>query len=149
MSAFPHRYETTILRTSASRATIAAPPRPPLAAGPPPEFRGDASTWSPEHLLCSALGACLFTTFEALAARDKIDVVAWSSNVVGVLDKTQHGLRFTSFTVTVDITVNRIDAVRAQGVLDRAKHSCIVSNALAVPVTVDAHIWEHDHRAHA
>lgn len=149
MSTFPHRYETTILRTGPSRATVSAPPRAELSAGPPPEFRGDASTWSPEHLLCSALGLCLFTTFEALAQRDKIEVVAWSSSVTGVLDKTEHGLRFTSFTVTVEITVDRADVVRAQAVLDRAKQSCIITNALAVPVTVDAHIWEHDHRAHA
>lgn len=142
------RFETTLLRTAASRATITAPPRAPIPVGPPPEFRGDASTWSPEHLLCSALGACLFATFEALAARDKIDVVAWTSNVTGVLDKTEHGLRFTSFTVTVDITVARVDVARAQHALERAKQSCIVSNALAVPVVVEAHIWENDHRAH-
>jgi organic hydroperoxide reductase OsmC/OhrA len=149
MTTFPHRYETTIVRTQPARATISAPPRPPIAAGPPPEFRGDASTWSPEHLLCAALGACLFATFEAFAVRDKIAVVAWTSNVTGVLDKTEHGLRFTSFTVAVEITVDRVDVARAQQALDLAKKSCIVSNALAVPVTIDAHIWEHDHRAHA
>jgi organic hydroperoxide reductase OsmC/OhrA len=145
---FPHRYDVSLQRFAPSRAKIAAPPRVTLVGGPPPEFRGDAEDWSPEHLLCSALGLCLFTTFEALAARAGIELYDWRCDVAGVLDKTAQGLRFTSFTTTVDLTVAAVDTARARDVMDRAKQSCIVSNALDVPVTVDARIWEHDQRAH-
>lgn len=146
MAAFPHRYTTTSTRIAPSRATIEAPPRPSLTGGPPPEFRGDATTWSPEHLLCAAAALCLFTTFEAYAARDKLAIVDWRDAITGVLDKTKDGLRFTSFTIEVDLTVDAADVVRAKAILDRAKQDCIVSNALAVPVTVDARIWEDDRR---
>jgi organic hydroperoxide reductase OsmC/OhrA len=132
-----------------SRAHVEAPPRAPLVGGPPPEFGGDPTTWSPEHLLCSALGLCLFTTFEALAAHDKLFVIGWQDDVTGVLDKTGSGLRFTSFNIDVELTVAAEDVTRAEATLARAKHHCIISNALSVPITLSTQIWEHDQRAHA
>ena len=133
---FPHRYKTSLVRTLSSRARIEAPPRAPIAAGPPPEFDGDATTWSPEHLLLSSIGMCLLTTFEAFAARDHVDLVAWDARVLGTVDKTPQGLRFTAFTVEVDMEVS--DVARAQKTLEVAKRHCLVSNALATPVEVIA-----------
>lgn len=135
---FPHHYETTLVRTLASRAQVEAPPRASIAGGPPPEFDGDAASWSPEHLLLSSIGLCLLTTFEALAARDRIGLVAWSARVRGTLDRTAHGLAFTAFTAELDVEVD--DPVRARATLAQAERHCIVSNALRVPVEVVATI---------
>lgn len=71
----PHRYTSTITRVARGLATIDAPPRAPLMGGPPPVLHGDPANWSPEHLLVSALGLCLFATFDAFAAREKISVL--------------------------------------------------------------------------
>lgn len=145
---FPHPYTATVSRIAHARARIEAPPRAPLVGGPPPELGGDATTWSPEHLLCSALGLCLFATFEAYALREQLDVIDWRDTATGMLDRTSGGLAFTSFSIDVELTVDRGDVARAEAILERAKRHCIVSNALGVPVHVEARIAAHDLRAH-
>lgn len=135
---FPHHYQTTLVRTLGSRARIEAAPRAPIAGGPPPEFDGDATAWSPEHLLISSIGLCLLTTFEAFAARDKLALLAWEAKVSGTLSKTPRGLEFTEFHVDVDMEVD--DVERAQRTLHDAQRHCLVSNALRTPVDVQATI---------
>lgn len=131
---FPHRYKTSLVRTLSSRARIEAPPRSAISAGPPPEFDGDATSWSPEHLLLASIGMCLLTTFEAVAARDRVELLAWDARVHGTVDRTPQGLRFTAFTIEVDLDVT--DVERAQKTLETAKRHCLISNALNTPVEV-------------
>jgi organic hydroperoxide reductase OsmC/OhrA len=145
---FPHRYMSTITRVGHSIATIDAPPRAPLSGGPPPELNGDPRAWSPEHLLVSALGLCLFATFESFAAREHIVVYDWRDAVSGVVDRTPSGLEFRSFTIDVEVTVAPADIERTREVLDRARRYCVISKALAVPVKIESHVWSHDERAH-
>jgi organic hydroperoxide reductase OsmC/OhrA len=133
---FPHRYTSTVTRIVPGQAEIEAPPRPPIVGGPPPEFDGHPHLWSPEHLLLSALGLCLFTTFEVLAQRDRLDVVCWRETVTGTLEKTSIGLRFTSFQIEVQVEVADGQLERTRRLLDRAHQLCIISNALNIPVAV-------------
>jgi organic hydroperoxide reductase OsmC/OhrA len=109
-----------------------------IAGGPPPELDGDASSWSPEHMLLSSIGLCLLTTFEAFAARDRIDLVTWQARVGGMVDRTETGLTFTKFQVEIDMEVG--DVARARTTLDEVKRHCLISNALRAPVEVDAKI---------
>jgi organic hydroperoxide reductase OsmC/OhrA len=146
---YPHSYVASIERIGPGTATLTAPPRPALTGGPPPEFQGDARVWSPEHLLAAALGLCLFTTFEAFAARDNLEVLGYRDVVTALLDRTSSGLAFTSFTICVELTVAPTDIERARAILERAKQFCIVSKALHVPVAIEPHIWSQDQREHA
>jgi len=139
-TAFPHRYTATLSRIGPSTARIDASPRPALTGGPPPEFGGAAEPWSPEHLLVSSLGLCLYTTFEALARREQLALGGWRATVEGVLDKTAHGLAFTGFRMEVDLQVAAADVERARVVLERARSQCIVTNALRAPVEVIARV---------
>lgn len=148
-SPFPHHYVASVTRTGHATALIEAPPRAPLEGGPPPELHGDAMRWSPEHLLVSALGLCLFATFDVFAVRENIAVIEWRDTVTGVLDRTHSGLAFKSFTIDVQLTVRAADVERARELLERASKFCIISKALQVPVSIQPHIWEHEERAHA
>ena len=120
---FPHEYIVSVDRISAAVATLTAPPRPTLVGGPPPEFQGDAHVWSPEHLLAAALGLCLFTTFEAFAAREHLDILGYRDVATGVLDRTSSGLAFKSFTICVELTVAPEDIERASAILERASRT--------------------------
>jgi organic hydroperoxide reductase OsmC/OhrA len=140
MSRFPMHYTSRITRTAARRAQVEAAPRPVLDGGPPPEFGGIDTTWSPEHLLISSLGLCLFTTFEAYAAKDQLEVRDWRSEIAATVEKTAKGLAFTSFRIGLDLEVADADAERARALVERAKRGCMVSNALAVPVELDLRI---------
>lgn len=135
---FPHHYQTWLVRTLSSRARLEAPPRPQISGGPPPEFDGDATAWSAEQLLLSSIGLCVLTTFEALAARDRVDLLAWEARVGGMVEKSENGPHFTKFTVEVDMEVT--DVERARNTLDEAQRHCLVSNALKAPVEILAKI---------
>ena len=119
---------------------MSAPPRPEFRGGPPVEFGGRDDWWSPEHLLLSAAGLCLKTTFEAFASRARLTVLAYSSRVEGTLDKTPQGLAFTSIEIAVELVVAEEDAARAGDLLRTAKDHCIVSNALKTPVQLTASV---------
>src|SRR3954462_12226896 len=99
---FPHHYQTTLVRTFASRGRVEAEPRAPIAGGPPPELDGDSTSWSAEHLLLSSIGMCLLTTFEAVALRDGINLVAWQATAHGTVARTVTGLALTKITVEID-----------------------------------------------
>lgn len=147
MTSLPHHYTSTITRVGHSHAELEAPPRPVLEGGPPPELQGDPARWSPEHLLVSALGLCLFTTFEAFARRERLEVLGWRETVTGVLDRTMLGVAFTGFTIDVDLDVADGDVDRARDVLARAKRHCIISRAVVAPITIEPRIRGHQVRA--
>ena len=131
----PHRYTVRL-----EDRLLVAPPRTPIALGPPPQFGGDDRSWSPEELLVGAALECLWTTFEAYARHDKLAVASWSGTGVGVLDKGAPVPVFTSITLSVTLVVSAADEERARRLLATAEQRCIVSHALAVPVTVEATI---------
>jgi organic hydroperoxide reductase OsmC/OhrA len=128
-SPFPHHYDVQVTSGGAG-AILSGGRRPPIVGGPPPEFDGRDQWWSPEHLLLSAAGLCLMTTFQAFAARARLDVAGYESHVEGVLDKTPAGLAFTSIRIAVDLRVAEADRTRAEQLLQSAKRHCIVANAL-------------------
>src|SRR2546425_683422 len=64
----------------------------------------------------------------------------------GVLDKTAEGLGFASFALEVRVRVEPERIALANRVVEKAKRSCIVANALRVPVTLDAFVGSADDR---
>lgn len=134
-AAFPHRYTVTL-----EDRHLAAPPRTPIAVGAPPQFGGSDAVWSPEELLVGAALECLWTTFEAYARHDQLEVTGWRGSGVGVLDKGPTGPVFTSLTLSVDMTVATADVERTRRLLDTAEKHCIIANALRVAVTLEAAI---------
>lgn len=135
---FPHHYQAWLVRTLSSRARIEAPPRPQIMAGPPPEFDGDATAWSAEQLILSALGMGVLTTFEAFAAREQVTVLAWQARVGGTVTRTETGLCFSKYIVEVDMEVSDVD--RAREALEQTRAHCLIANALVAPVEIEATI---------
>jgi len=133
---FPHHYHVDLSWPGQGGATLAADGRHPIEGGAPPEFDGRASWWSPEHLLLSSLSLCLMTTFESLARKARLAVLGYSCRAEGTLDKVASGLAFTALALRVEVEVAAEDAERTPRVLESAKRHCLISNALAVPVTV-------------
>jgi len=136
---FPHRYSATISRTFASRARMEAPPRPALHGSPSPQFDGDVGAWSPEHMILSALGLSMLTTFEAFATRDGIELQQWDAKVSGAVERTPEGLMFTSILMELAMTIaGNVD--RLEQTLEDAKQYCLVLNSLRVPVVVETDV---------
>lgn len=134
---FPHHYEVRLEGVGAG-ARLLAPPSPELIGGAPATFGGRDDWWNPEHLLLASLGLCLKTTFDALAAKAALDVADYRSQARATLDKSAQGLGFTAFHVDVEVRVAAGDIERTRALLDSAQRWCLVSNALRVPVEVNA-----------
>jgi organic hydroperoxide reductase OsmC/OhrA len=132
---FPHQYAATVRRFPGGRGILEAGERLAIDGGAPPEFGGSDAVWSPEHLLLGAVGLCLETTFEALAARDHLVVDEWRVNVDGAVDRTTAGLAFTQINATIHITVQPDLVARTHAVAGRARR-CLISSSLRVPVDV-------------
>ena len=136
---FPHHYSASISRTFASRARVEAPPRPHLDCGPSSEFDGDAGAWSPEYLMLSSLGICMLTTFEAFAARDKIELLSWDATAHGIVERTPEGLMFTSIVLSIEMDITG-NVGKVETTLEDAKQFNLVLNSLRVPVVVETQI---------
>lgn len=133
ISPFPHRYTVRL----EDRQLLAAP-RAPIAAGAPPQFGGTDSVWSPEELLVGAALECLWTTFEAYARHDNLSVNSFAGTGTAVLEKGAPVPTFSSITLHVELAVAAGDEPRAQRLIETAEKRCIISNALKVPVVLDA-----------
>jgi organic hydroperoxide reductase OsmC/OhrA len=135
---FPRRYSLSLSRTSASRVRVDSPARPVLH-GAAPELDGSVDAQSPEHMLLSSLGLCMLTTFEAFAARDGIDIHAWSAKASGTVEPTPEGLAFTSIVLELDMVITgNVD--RVEDTLEDAKQYCLVLNSLRIPVVVETQL---------
>ena len=114
--------------------------RPPIAAGPPPEFGGADTWWSPEHLLVSAAATCFASTFFAVADRANLRVGRLQCRATGTLDRTKDGVVFTSIDLALALSVVVDDAERARKLVDEAKRQCFVAKSLRCPVEVSVEI---------
>jgi organic hydroperoxide reductase OsmC/OhrA len=130
---FPHHYTVTL-----SNRTLQAPPREPIALGPPPQFGGSEHVWSPEELLIGATLECLWTTFEALARRSALAIHDFTGTGLGVLDRGSPVPVFTSIELNVHLRVDAGEEQRARTLLAKAEQGCIISHALKIPVTLVA-----------
>jgi organic hydroperoxide reductase OsmC/OhrA len=107
-----------------------------LDVGPPPEFDGSDDWWSPEELLVGAVASCLWTTFKAMARRDRLQVDGFRARGEATLEKGPTGWTVTG--VHLEVHVESPEPVRALDVLRRSERYCLVSGALKAPVTVAA-----------
>ncbi len=136
---FPHRYCASLSRTFAARARGTDTFPRSVLQDSSPGTEGDADVGSPEHMLLSSIGLCLLTTFEGIAPRAGIGVLAWSAKVTGTVEQTPEGKMFTSIVMELDMHLDgRID--RLDDALENAKQYCLVLNSMRVPVVIETEV---------
>jgi organic hydroperoxide reductase OsmC/OhrA len=117
---FPHRYDVELRWKEGACGTASAPPRPDIVGGPPSQFGGRDSWWSPEHLLLSSLSLCLMTTFLALADKAQIKVHGYVCQAQGILEKTKEGIVFTGFSLYISLKPPITLTVKAETAISAA-----------------------------
>lgn len=85
--------------------------KPELRIGPPPEFRGEAGTWTPEHLFVSAIDGCLLLTFAGLAGKLGLHFVSYESEAEGLLEWIDGAYSFTEVTLRPRIIVRDEESI--------------------------------------
>ncbi|RYD87166.1 MAG: hypothetical protein EOP50_21205 [Sphingobacteriales bacterium] len=73
-----HYYDVAVAWEAGRHGTLSSPVlHDRITVATPPEFaKGEAGTWSPEHLLVAAVNSCLMTTFLAIAENHQSSVLS-------------------------------------------------------------------------
>ena len=132
-------YETHVNWTGQRRGTVRAPGLPDLQISTPPEFKGEAGRWTPEHLYVAAAETCLMATFIGIAENSRLAVAGYQSTARGRLEKVEGGgLRFTEIVVSVAVTLESFeDRGLAERVLAKAEKGCLIANSMTAPIRVE------------
>jgi organic hydroperoxide reductase OsmC/OhrA len=124
------------------RHVVATPPAAAtLDLASDPAFRGDPTLTNPEQLLVAAASSCQLLSFLAVAARARLDVVAYVDDATGVMPDGHPPLRITRIDLHPHITLAdtdrpRPDPERLAHLAEVAHRECYVANSLRSEVLV-------------
>ena len=110
-----------------------------LSLSSDPAFRGDPNLLNPEQLLVLAASSCQLLSFLAVAARARIDVLAYDDEGEGVMPEDDPPARITRITLRPRITVARgTDVDRVHHLVEVAHRECFIANSLRTEILVEA-----------
>ncbi|MGH3931328.1 MAG: OsmC family protein [Pseudonocardiaceae bacterium] len=123
---------------SRTHRVTALPAAPDLELSADPAFLGDAEQLNPEQLLLIAASSCQLLSFLAVAARARIDVIAYHDDAEAVMPPDDRPVRITDIWLRPRITV------RAPATEDRVRHlaavahrECFIANSLRSRILVE------------
>lgn len=136
-----HEYELQLtgtgLKTGIMNSIQDGLPSLPLSS--PPEFAGPEGVWSPEHLYVAAISACLMTTFRAIADISRVEVVEYTDNATGLLERGDDRLySMPKITLRPRVVVEdetKVDKVHR--LLEKAEAVCLISRSVNSEIAVE------------
>lgn len=103
-----------------------------------PAFGGDAQLANPEQLLLAAASSCQLLSFLAIAARSRVDVLAYHDDADAVMPEDETPTRITRITLRPRITVAAgADPDRIRRIVERAHDGCFIANTLNAEVVLE------------
>ncbi|MEZ5142300.1 MAG: OsmC family protein [Acidimicrobiales bacterium] len=146
-----HRYRTTCRWEGSTavgyeaydrRHVVTAPPaETELVLSSDPAFRGEPALVNPEQLVVAAASSCQLLSFLAVAARARIDVVAYDDEADAVMPEDDPPVRLTRITLRPRITIRRRDGRptedRVRRLVAVAHRECFIANSLRTEVVVE------------
>jgi organic hydroperoxide reductase OsmC/OhrA len=102
------------------------------------ESKGDPAILNPEQLLVMAASSCQMLWFLHLAAKARIDVVAYEDDALALMPEDAEPVRITEITLRPRITVSG-DASdeRIHKLVHRAHDYCFISNSLNSELSIE------------
>ena len=147
MSGHDHRYRATCSWVGSTAVGYDAYDRHHRAAAPPAPvdldlsgdaaFGGDADRLNPESLLVMAAASCQLLSFLAVAARARLDVIAYADEAEAVMPADDRPVRITEIHLRPQITA-RAPATEARlaHLAEVAHRECYIANSLRTTITV-------------
>lgn len=100
-------------------------------------FRGDARLPNPEQLLLAAASSCQLLSFLALAARARVDVLAYEDEGEALMPESEQPMRITRIALRPRILVAAgADLDRVRRLVERAHEECFIANTLNAHISV-------------
>jgi organic hydroperoxide reductase OsmC/OhrA len=118
---------------------------PPASRGQPlqlssdPVFGGDPAKLNPEQLLVLAASSCQMLSFLAVAARARVDVVAYEDDAEGIMPEGERPMRLARLLLRPAITLrgDAPDDNRLRQLVDTAHRHCFVASSLSSEVVLE------------
>jgi organic hydroperoxide reductase OsmC/OhrA len=134
-----YRYKARTSWTGKRRGAMSAAGRPDIPVGSPPDFRGDGKSWAPEELLLGSVNTCILLTFLTLIQGRGVTLVAYDSEVEGLLEHKEGAHQMTEVTVRPRVTVaGEAELATARQAMDQVEPRCFMSQSIKARVTVEA-----------
>ncbi|MGB7556760.1 MAG: OsmC family protein [Candidatus Korobacteraceae bacterium] len=127
-----YRYYASATWTDGRKGTVSAGGIADLIRfSAPPEFMGEAGTWTPEHFFAAAIASCFVTTFKAIAEFSKFEFLSLQVEVEAILEKEEGGFSFTKVVLQPLLQIAAAaDQERAIRLLEKAEHACLISRSV-------------------
>jgi organic hydroperoxide reductase OsmC/OhrA len=112
-----------------------------LALSSDPAFLGDPSLLNPEQLLVAAASSCQLLSFLAVAARARLDVIAYRDDATAVMPEDDRPVRITRIDRRPDVVLAGTGAPRPTDerlhhLAQVAHRECFIANSLTAEVVV-------------
>ena len=106
-----------------------------------PAFRGDPSLLNPEQLVVLAAASCQLSSFLAVAARARIDVLHYEDEAVGVMAEKDLPMRLISISLRPTIQVAAGTSMdRVKYLMEIAHRECSVANSLRTEIVITPNV---------
>jgi len=110
---------------------------PSITFSAPPEFKGHAGHWTPEHLLLAAIASCYVSTFSGMAFDSSLEYSALQLETSGTVGRDEAGWSFQEISIQPRLTIaNAEQKTLANRLLHKTKDKCLVGRSLACPITL-------------
>jgi organic hydroperoxide reductase OsmC/OhrA len=107
----------------------------------PPEFGGEAGTWTPEHFLLASVASCFVETFKGVARASRLEFQGIEVAVEGMIEKQGGSLRFTRITIRPALILyHQADQSLAERLLARAEQVCLVARSLSSSIVLESKV---------
>jgi len=110
---------------------VTAPPAEQEVRVTTGESKGDPAVLNPEQLLLMAASSCQKLWFLHVAAKARIDVVAYEDEASAVMPEDEEPVRITEITLRPRITVDgQASEERVRKLVETAHGYCFIANSL-------------------
>lgn len=143
-----HRYSAVTSWTGSTGVGYGQYDRGHTALSPPaevelglssdPSFRGDSSRLNPEQLLVLAASSCQLLSFLAVAARARVDVVAYEDRAEGEMPEEPRPARVARIVLRPRITIRgeMPRGTRLLHLVEVAHRECFIANSLTSEIEI-------------
>jgi peroxiredoxin-like protein len=134
-----HKYRIRATSTTVrSGLAVAEGIEPSIAFSAPPEFKGQAGHWTPEHFFVAAVATCYISTFSGMAFNSNFEFLSLELETDGIVAQDQAGWRFREVVLRPRLTISHAeDKERGNRLLHKAEKNCLVGRSLACPVVLE------------
>jgi peroxiredoxin-like protein len=131
-------YTTGLTWIEGKIGTLVSDGKPEFQISSPPEFKGNAGMWTPEDMFVGAVEMCQMLTFLALAQKQQLSLVSYTSTAKGTLEFIDGQYRFTHVIITPTIVVEKpATEFDVQTLMREAHKRCLISNSITAVVEVN------------